>query len=246
MENLEKQDLRFAIVRLPKILRTIMEDPTWSDRIFIGGGYIRALVSWEKVNDIDVFVRSKDDAELLSLKLADTKNSVYKTGNAYTIKNLKPVVQIVFRWLFDKPEDVVNSFDFTIACAVFFYRDKQWQGLVDERFYRDLAAKRLVYRCPSRNEDAGGSALRVLKYYQKGYRIPLDSFGAVLARLVMGCRIDEVENKPKEWDGFTTEQRYAFVLTGLLRVVDPQIDPFHEAHLPSIAQPLTEEDDLPF
>lgn len=237
MEELDKQDLSFAIIRLPKSLRKIMEDPAWSDRVFIGGGYLRSLIAGEKINDIDVFVKSKTDAELLSLKLSENKNKIYKTDNAFTITDLKPVVQIVFRWVFDKPEDVINSFDFTIACAVFFYRDKKWLGLVDNRFYRDLAAKRLVYRSPKRNEDAGGSALRVLKYYQKGYRIPIDSFGAVLARLLKDIDVNVIpedlrEGKEDYWLSLSYEEKLAWILTGLLKVVDPQIDPFHEAHLP--------------
>lgn len=186
-----------------------------------------------------MFVKSKTDAELLSLKLSENKNKIYKTDNAFTITDLKPVVQIVFRWVFDKPEDVINSFDFTIACAVFFYRDKKWLGLVDNRFYRDLAAKRLVYRSPKRNEDAGGSALRVLKYYQKGYRIPLNSFGAVLARLLKDIDVDVIpedlrDGKEDYWLSLSQEEKLAWVLTGLLKVVDPQIDPFHEAHLPNL------------
>jgi len=241
MENLEKQDLSFAITRLPKVLRDVMQHVDWDDRIFIGGGYIRAIVAGEKVNDIDVFVKSKADAELLSLKLADSKLHIYKTDNAFTITNLKPVVQIVFRWVFDKPEDVINSFDFTIACAVLFYRKNRWEGLVDTRFYRDLAAKRLVYRSPVRNEDAGGSALRVLKYYQRGYKIPLDSFGAVLARLLKDVDVNTIpeelrEGKEEYWKSLDAEKKLGWILTSRLKVVDPQIDPFHEAHLPSTTE----------
>ena len=48
----------------------------------------------------------------------------------------------------------------------------EYVGLCNIRFYPDLAARRLVYTSPLRNEDAGGSILRVLKFYQRGYRIP--------------------------------------------------------------------------
>ena len=59
-----------------------------------------------------------------------------------------------------------------------------FRSLCSGTFYQDLAAKRLRYTRPARNEDAGGSLLRVLKYYQKGYRIPLESFAGVLTRLI--------------------------------------------------------------
>src|SRR5205823_1616619 len=83
---------------------------------------------------------------------------------------------------------------------------------------------RLVYRRPKRNEDAGGSMLRVLKYYAKGYRIPLDSMGAVIARMMMGVEWDKIRN---------SEDQLAEIVTGLLREVDPSIDPSHVAHLPA-------------
>ena len=99
----------------------------------------------------------------------------------------------------------------------------KWCSACDPRFYADLAAKRLVYRSPERNEDAGGSMLRVLKFYQRGYRIPLDSLGAVIARLIQGVKDPILLNEPK----------LARTLSGLLREVDPDIDPNHIAHLPS-------------
>ncbi|KKK50630.1 hypothetical protein LCGC14_3123090 [marine sediment metagenome] len=66
--------------------------------------------------------------------------------------------------------------------------------------------------------------LRVLKFYQRGYRIPLDSLGAVIARCVTGIDFEKIDS---------TEENYAFVLTGLLREVDPLVDPEHISHLPA-------------
>lgn len=225
--QLDPHDLRFALLRLPANLIKLMKEPEWKNRIYIGGGYLRCVVSGDPVNDIDVFVRSKADAELLSLKLAHDKKDVIRTDNAYTVKG-KKVIQVIHRWVFDKPEDVSNSFDFTVCCAVIFY-DEKWGSFCDDRFYIDIASKRLVYRSPVRNEDAGGSMLRVLKYYQKGYRMPLDSLGAVIARLTMAVDFNESRS----------EEHRAKVITGLLREVDPNVDPTHLSHLPS----LTDDED---
>jgi PHP family Zn ribbon phosphoesterase len=65
--------------------------------------------------------------------------------------------------------------------------------------------------------------LRVLKYYKKDYRIPIDSLGEVIARLV----------KDIDFDSRPSESELALVITGLLREVDPAIDPSHVAHLPA-------------
>lgn len=226
--KIDYQDLRWALVRLPGNLKKAMEESEWHGKIFVGGGYLRSIVANETINDVDVFVNTKKDAELLAYKLETDKKDIYKTDNAFTIKG-KMTIQIIYRWLFEKAEDISNSFDFTVCCAVIFCKvnsDKiEWDSYCDDRFYIDLASKRLIYRCPMRNEDAGGSMLRVLKYYQKGYRIPLDSLGAVIARLVKALDVNRID--------INDEKAVAYVLTGLLREVDPEIDPTHLSHLPS-------------
>ena len=211
--KLDEQDLRWALLRMPMKLKEVMRDPEWADKVFVGGGFLRSIVSNEPVNDVDIFVKSKQEAELLAFKLRYDKNDIIKTENAYTIKG-KMVMQVIHRWVFEKPEDVSNSFDFTICCAVIYFDGKEFRSFCDERFYTDLAAKRIIYRKPIRNEDAGGSMLRVLKYYQKGYRIPLDSLGAVIARLVKAL-------DPEKSD-LSDEMQVGKVLTGLLRQVDPK------------------------
>ncbi len=227
MEKLDSHDLNWAIRRLPKNLTDIMKQEEWKGNVFIGGGYIRAIIAQETINDIDLFVKSQKDAELLSYKLAKDKNDVIKTDNAYTIKGKIPI-QIIHRWLFEKPEDVSNSFDFTICCAVIFYNEGKFDSYCDGRFYIDLASKRLVYRNPIRNEDAGGSMLRVLKYYQRGYLIPLDSLAAVISRLVSVVDLDKIQG------GLKDQSQVSHVLTGLLREVDPNTDPDHQSHLPTL------------
>jgi hypothetical protein len=222
--KLDPQDLRFSVMRLPSNLKKLMMDKEWSNSVFVGGGYIRSIVANETINDIDVFVKSQKDAELLAFKLAYDKKDVCRTNNAYTIKGKTPI-QIIHRWVFEKPEDVGNSFDFTICCAVIFFEGDKFDSYCDDRFYIDMAGKRIMYRSPVRNEDAGGSMLRVLKYYQKGYRIPLFSLGKVIARLISGMDTERLDIKD--------QNRVAHILTGLLREVDPDIDPLHAAHLPN-------------
>lgn len=220
---LDNFDLKMVVRRMPKNLLDMMKKDDWAGKIFVGGGFIRAVVSGEKVNDVDVFVSSKESAKLLAYELCYDKKDVFTTDNAYTVKGKLPI-QIIHRWVFDTPQSVSDSFDFTVCCAVVHYTEGKFGSYCDKRFYTDLASKRLVYRSPVRNEDAGGSMLRVLKYYQRGYRIPLDSLGAVMARMAMAV------NRSAFTEG---ESRVASVLTGLLREVDPDIDPNHIAHLPS-------------
>lgn len=61
-----------------------------------------------------------------------------------------------------------------------------------------------------------------------GYRIPLDSLAKVCARLLVGLR-GPVDTLPL----LAEEAAFGDSIEGLLRLVDPGVDPAHEAHLPS-------------
>jgi hypothetical protein len=222
-------DMSYAQRRLPPALVKVMKTKEWSGKIFIGGGFIRACVAGEPVNDVDLFCPAGLSdllaASLIEAQEADPK-SARRSGNAITLRCFRPAVQIIHRWDFDRPEMVAHSFDFTICSAVIFWKEETgWGSYCHERFYSDLAAKRLTYMRPARNEDAGGSMLRVLKYYQRGYRIPLDSLGAVLARLVKGVNLDKLTASQGH---VSDELRLGEILTSLLVEVDPNA--FIEQH----------------
>ena len=216
-------DIAWAVRRMPAPVRALLQ--RHGARVFVAGGFIRACIAQERINDIDLFVDSKDYGEACAKELATPEGRpprrMLSSENAFTVF-VKPFpAQFIHRWVFGQPHEALASFDFTIAQAAIWWDapNKKWAGACTAEFYPDLAAKRLVYTSPNRAEAAGGSMLRVLKFYQRGYRIPLDSLGAVIARLVKGIQHDGVDT--------------AKVLTGLLREVDPLIDPNHVAHLPA-------------
>jgi hypothetical protein len=260
MRELSWQDFQWCLRRTPqRVLELLQEKP---GAVFVGGGYVRAVVANESVNDIDLFTTDKDSAMaagrfLLALKDGqDAGRKIHKTDNAFTVKGLRLPIQIIHRWTYTSPDELMASFDFTVAMAGFWWEKTdddvevrqpqdnkpdivtfkkvgKWRSICDDHFYEDLAAKRLRYTSPQRNEDAGGSMLRVLKFYQRGYCIPLDSMGAVIARLMQVMDLGAIT----QMIGQDREQYTAKILTGLLREVDPNIDPEHIAHLPSIEEP---------
>lgn len=256
-------DLQCVLRRSPALLLAACKH--FGSDVMIAGGFIRACIAREDVNDIDVFACSKQRSiEMIHWILKAVhgveditkhwKESVHETDNAYTLKHWQTPIQFVHRWTFTDPVSAIQSFDFTISRAAFWFEkvyrgsfpdaagnevkvlDNErsgWRSVADIRFYADLASKRLIYTNPIRNEDAGGSMLRVLKYYQRGYRIPIDSLGAVMARLMMGVRYKAIEeNDEKRWH-VPVEVKLGEDITRLLREVDPDIDPRHVAHLPS-------------
>jgi hypothetical protein len=227
-DRLQHEDLQWALRRLPrKVLELAKEQ---GSALMIGGGYLRAIVAGEPISDIDIFAPSEYEARCFAEQLSNYEDDrLHTTDNAITVKGFGLPVQFIHRWTFDTPEEMLASFDFTVACAAFWWDQTLggWNSLCDPRFYADVAAKRLIYRAPTRDEEPGGSMLRVLKFYQKGYRIPLDSLGAIIARLVFGqLEIDD------------TEKDTADRISDLLYEVDPAVDPTHIAHLPRTTEDL--------
>lgn len=233
MQSLNQRDLYWVLRRAPKCVVELMKS---QQSLFLAGGFVRACIANEEPSDVDLFAPDEERADLYARVLAGPDGRVWKSANATTIRrpDVALPVQVIHRWTYARPEDLIESFDFTVAKSVIWctsLRDERthragWGSLTHNDFYADLAAKRLVYTMPKRNEDAGGSLLRVLKFYQKGYRIPLDSLGAVVARLVQG-----VDLAPK------TEEEKAAAIIALLHEVDPLQDPLHIFHLPTSQEP---------
>lgn len=211
MRQLNEHDLKWAVRRLPKNVRDLLVDH--GQKLMLAGGYIRSVIMNEEVKDIDLFGPSKGYSEACAKALAGD-GKIYESQYAFSVYT-KPMTQFIHRWSYEEPEVLIESFDFTIASAALWYCrvNQVWKSLCDDSYYEDLAAKRLVYRNPIRNEDAGGSILRVLKFYQRGYRIPLDSFAAVIERLDRGVSLEECDGRDRS--------KYAKVICGLLREVDP-------------------------
>lgn len=219
MKQLSARDVHSVLCRIPAdVVAQMRRDP----RVFIAGGIIRALIGGEEPADIDMWGPNKDVLELAATHLEkgrlERKENVrtHRTANAITLLTQGRLpVQFVFRWEFDSPVDCAESFDFSICSVAIWYsaEDKKFHSTCHDSFYEDLAAKRLVYLAPKRDEDAGGSMLRVLKYLRRGYNIQVDSLGAVCSRLFKGLWLAD--------DNYKDEAQRTIMLTQLLRAVDP-------------------------
>jgi len=210
--ELRKDDLRLIVTRLPKDIRKLIMERG----LLLGGGFIRATIAGEKPSDVDLFGATKDQLEAASRKLnADRPGSRFHSSkNAFTVlTGSRMPVQFIHRWLFTSAVECTDSFDFTVAQAVVWSENDEWKSTCHSDFYADLAARRLTYCSPKRNEDAGGSLLRVRKFLSRGYNIQAPSFAAVIARLCSAV----------EWAKIQDEEQSAKVLCGLLREVDPLI-----------------------
>ncbi len=223
MKKLRSEDLAWCVKRLPRKVEKVLRD--FSCNVTIGGGYIRSCITGDTLKDIDLFVNSEKTAQLINDRLKKEDQRTFKTKNAYTIfRGQKPPIQVIKRWLYNRPENVLDDLDFTICCASIWYENGKFRSAIHNSYYADLAAKRLRYTEPSRIEEAGGSLLRVLKYYNKGYRIMLTSFAKTIARCMMS--VEDLEFKRLSPTGsdnstWTKEKQLAKIINGLLVEVDP-------------------------
>jgi hypothetical protein len=223
MQTLTNDDIIKVLRSMPKKVRDFLAWPPY--RIWIAGGYIRSIIANEEPTDLDLFV--SQEARMLESEIAHSlgssilrKGIVTNTDNAFTVtsQDFLPI-QFITRWKYSRIEDLLNSFDFTIAQAAIWHERGVWLSMCADEFYSSLASKSLVYRAPDRDEDAGGSILRVLRFLRKGYSISPEHFSAVLARLIVGgkigdgidCALDDVDK----------QKAMANQITRQLRLVDP-------------------------
>jgi len=215
MEKLLKQDLHAVLTRTPKDIRELIKN----HELFLAGGFIREVVAGEDPRDIDLFGPSKDRLKLAATEIWHSRNKaarILETDNAIThVDPPRTTVQFITRWLYDDPLLVIQSLDFTVCQAAVFWDPelKQWDSLIDDRFYPDLASRRLTYTMPQRNEDAGGSMLRVRKFLHRGYHIGADDLALVLARITSRIDFERINNGDEHGQGR--------IIRSLLREVDP-------------------------
>jgi hypothetical protein len=210
--QLTKTDVNFVLSRMPLPVRELIE----SKGLYVAGGFIRSVISGERVSDIDIFGGDKLLLENAAYALALPSHAkIIKTDNAITVLGAcRYPVQFITRWLFSDPVALVKSFDFTV-CQSCLYKDTLWKSEASDGFYIDLAARRLVYSHPERHEDVGGSLMRAIKFVKRGYSIQAPSIAGVVSRLMTGVRKENVN--------IEDESAVARVLVGLLREVDPAI-----------------------
>lgn len=218
--QLSKTDLNFILSRCPRdVLKLLRYNP---GTLYLAGGFIRSTLAGEKVSDIDLFGGSADDLLRIAKDLTlERKGRYFKTDNAITVLAPPRIpVQFITRWVFTGPMTCINSFDYTVCQAVIWTelmdiipRETKiiFRSAISPQFYQDLAARRLVYTFPQREEEAGGSFMRMVKFIKKGYNIQAPSMAGVMSRILWKVRDEKM----------TDEKWMAQVITGLLRQIDP-------------------------
>lgn len=211
--ELLREDLHRVVSHLPSDL---IEQIKLTLSVVVAGGFIRDLIAGERIRNIDVFGVTKETLSMVATNLKTIRNGrLHFTDNAITLLSPPRMpIQFITRWLFMSSADILASFDFTICQALVRWDtlNNKWMGECGSMFYHDLASKRLRYTNPVREEEAGGSMLRVIKFVEKGYHISPESLGKVIGRLVGKVDFERLENGRTD---------IGSIITGLLREVDP-------------------------
>lgn len=171
-------DLNKVVAALPGDISKFMR--VKGSSLVLGGGFIRDVILGEKPLDLDFFAESEEKAESYAAELGS--NDFFSTKNAITIRFDEYKIQFITGWTYAGPGDVISKFDFTICQAAFWSNGYSYQSLCSENFYPDLFARRLRYTSPLREEEPAGSLIRVIKFVKRGFHIPDEDLGKVVAR----------------------------------------------------------------
>lgn len=198
--TLSKNDAGRVLDLVPGEIIRAMQDR--ESALFLAGGCIRAVLNKEPINDFDLFT---DTAEMAATIARNLDSNGMKTKSAYTIKKFNPAVQIIHRQFFRSPEEVINSFDFTICRAVIWWEEGDWYSLADERFAPDVKEKVLRY-CEPGNNRAPDSLVRAFKFSEKGYHLLPSSLAKLVIRSSEDCGYKELcaafsgSDDPAQWE----------------------------------------------
>jgi hypothetical protein len=173
IERLEPDDVLWCASNLPEPLAVALQG--MKGGAYVAGGHVRSCIAGEGRVDVDVFATSADSEEELAQELnLFVDEDPFRTEFARTYSGAHAPIQLISRWHFEGAEDLIHHFDFTVSEALIFWDSaaKRWEGFCGPRFYRDLAARRLVFSAPEDRDrlQSGGTLLRLARYSRKGYK----------------------------------------------------------------------------
>ena len=122
MTVLDRQDLSWCLRRSPRAVLMVLKK--WPGQVFVGGGFVRSCVGNEKVSDIDLFVpHAKMAREVAVFIQSKVEGKLHETDNALTVHggSLPFSVQVIHRWVYATSDELMQSFDFTVAMAGFWW-----------------------------------------------------------------------------------------------------------------------------
>ncbi len=124
--SLEDADIKRVIYTLPsKVVEFLRRNP---GRTVIAGGFIRAVIGNETINDIDIFINEGNPLSLEPLVKGEFKDKHIE------ITEEGKEIQIIWRYPYKEPYEILEQFDYTVVKAAIWFDEgdkkhpaKEWE-----------------------------------------------------------------------------------------------------------------------
>lgn len=135
-------------------------------KVILAGGAITSLFCNRKINDLDIYFKSKEDCAELATELYECKIWI----KAFTEKALlftleEKEVQFIYFKEFKKAEDIFKTFDFTINMGAFDFETEKF--ILNPKFISHNMNRKLEIN--TNTSFPINTLLRIKKYEERGY-----------------------------------------------------------------------------
>jgi hypothetical protein len=151
-----------------------------SFNVIVAGGTITSLFTNHDINDIDVYFRSKEElGDFLKEEMEGTW-IIAHTDKALLFRYEKIEVQAIYFKYFANPQEIFDTFDFTVCMGAFDFSTEEF--VLHNDFIKHNSQRILKF-----NQETAYpivSALRVDKYKKKGYTISKSEFIRIMLTIL--------------------------------------------------------------
>lgn len=143
-----------------------------NNKAFVAGGCFKNILKGEVPRDIDIFFNSENDFNEAMIDFTNSPRYVveYSTPRSIGVRHTKHNLLIdLVRHQYGTPEEVLSTFDFTIAKFAYILRDGQYQVVRHADFNIHLIENVLEISELPNNIDLFFN--RIIKYTGYGYKI---------------------------------------------------------------------------
>lgn len=174
---------------------------------FIAGGCFKNLFNKEKVKDIDIFFRSKEDFINAVMYYEKNEDFIedYKNSKVESFKHKNSGIRIeLIKSVFGTPKKIINDFDFTITKFAYYKKykpekDIEYKIIHHKDFFEHLFMKRLVFS--DKLKFTISTYERMIRYIGYGYKPCMDSKLNMLLAIRNLEKFDENELSKSLYDG---------------------------------------------
>ena len=183
--------------------------------VMLCGGALLSIFTDARINDLDFYVRDPLQVSKVNDILQDyATEEMFVTKNATTFKRSEGRRKYTFQLIKSfsgEAEDIFRNFDFTITNVAFDFERNSF--VFGERFFQDVAARRLVYAGDSKYPIC--AMYRTKKYMARGF----ECSGATIMHIalcIVQLKIESYADLKKQLLGIDT-----IYLQGLLESFEP-------------------------